>query len=252
MVFPVATAQSIAMDASQFSKSLASLRLHCLLGKSRNRDEYRKYFLAVKRRYYFMQMRVSERSQDHRWKDPVVDELLLGIEDALNAVEFGDLSMKRIVNLIAVFEVKHEDEFLLRWVNAHERESAYFGIRRPLRNAVIDLLLSRQYESAIVAAFKYLDGQIQKATGATPHEHYGESLMNHAFAPGKGKLQLNSSESEQIGLRNLFSGANAVFRNPSAHRFVHYDQYSALSVVYLVSALSELVASFKQKRKGKA
>ncbi|MBZ0193238.1 MAG: TIGR02391 family protein [Candidatus Kuenenia stuttgartiensis] len=102
------------------------------------------------------------------------------------------------------------------------------------------LLTDRHYDEAAVNAFKVLDQRIRIAIGETP-EAYGEELINRAFSPDKGKLSKGLTASEKIGLRNLISGANAFFRNPSAHRFVDYDQVTVETIIVLVSFFLKMI-----------
>ncbi len=102
------------------------------------------------------------------------------------------------------------------------------------------LLVDRHYDEAVVNAFKVLDQRIRLATGEPP-ELYGEALINRSFSPDKGKLSKGLTLNEKKGLRNLISGANAFFRNPSAHRFVDYDQVTAETVIVLVNFFLRMI-----------
>jgi uncharacterized protein (TIGR02391 family) len=109
------------------------------------------------------------------------------------------------------------------------------------------LLDAGYYDEAVVNAFKVLDHRIRAACAEAP-DVYGEELINRAFAPDKGKLSQGLVESERRGLRNLVSGANAFFRNPSAHRFVNYDQATAETVIVLVSLLLKMMETSSESQ----
>ena len=173
------------------------------------------------------------------------------LDAIFQAGKLTSADLKTIATLIANFEVNHETEFQSNWLNACTSKHAYVFLMDGLDDAVVDLLKDKQYDAAVVAAFKHLDSQLQKTLKVSPHDFFGEKLVNLAFAPNSGKLQLGTSESEQLGLRNFFSGANAIFRNPSAHRFVKYDEWSAHAIIYTVAMMEEIVRSFKPKNKRK-
>lgn len=86
---------------------------------------------------------------------------------------------------------------------------------------------------------------------AKSNEYYGEELINFAFSPKSGALQLQSHPNEQNGIRNFFSGANAIFRNPSAHRFVDYDDKTAEAIIAMVAMMANLASEIKENTKPK-
>jgi uncharacterized protein (TIGR02391 family) len=66
--------------------------------------------------------------------------------------------------------------------------------------------------------------------------------MNAAFGP-KGPLRDTSTEKgEQDGVRSLFVGSYAVFRNPAGHRDVDYDDVGeAAEAVQTASLLMRIL-----------
>ena len=88
---------------------------------------------------------------------------------------------------------------------------------------------------------------MQKLLGLSSHEIYGEDLINKAFAPNTGLLQLDTNPNEQIGLRNFVSGANAIFRNPSAHRFMQFENFEAATIVAMVAVMARIANQLAKK-----
>jgi hypothetical protein len=71
----------------------------------------------------------------------------------------------------------------------------------------------------------------------------GVSLANLAFAPtGRLAKLLGSTQSEREGLRELYSGAFKLFRNPSAHGVVGYDAADCRDILALVQLLLRILA----------
>ncbi len=100
------------------------------------------------------------------------------------------------------------------------RQMEISSYERGLIEKVSPLLAAGSYDEVVLNSFKFLDSYLQKLLMFSSHESYGEDLINRAFAPNSGVLQLNTHPNEQAGLRNFVSGANAIFRNPSAHRLL--------------------------------
>jgi hypothetical protein len=71
----------------------------------------------------------------------------------------------------------------------------------------------------------------------------GTQLANFAFSPTKGPLakQLGHSPSEKEGLRELYSGAFKLFRNPTAHGVVEYSAAEGKAIIGLVDLLLRLL-----------
>lgn len=104
-------------------------------------------------------------------------------------------------------------------------------------------LIVENPQAAIEHAFTVLEDRLRQRikVGA---EHYGEKLVNTAFGKN-GKLVFSEIEAENIGMRNLLSGAYATFRNPRKHRIVEDDEKTVLSILSLVELLITLVDESK-------
>jgi hypothetical protein len=120
-----------------------------------------------------------------------------------------------------------EDGFRSDYLDACTRRLALETYSYDLMAAAMDDLKDGKYDAAVQAAFKALDLHLQRILKLPPAEH-GEGLFNKAFAPDSGALKLGGDANEQRGLRNLASGANAVFRNAVAHKFVFTLDHQSL------------------------
>ena len=75
------------------------------------------------------------------------------------------------------------------------------------------------YSQATFEAFKYLEKQVQSASGL---KDSGQKLMLSAFDEAKPRIKLNSLQTvserdEQGGYRFMFAGATSAIRNPRGH-----------------------------------
>lgn len=70
----------------------------------------------------------------------------------------------------------------------------------------------------------------------------GVPLINKAFGPNGPLTDQQAVKGEQEGTRALFVGAYAVFRNPSGHREVDYDDVTeAAEMVHTASLLMRIL-----------
>jgi len=92
------------------------------------------------------------------------------------------------------------------------------------------------FDEAVRNAFVLLEERLRKATGQEGMT--GTKLANFAFnADGPLSKQLTTDISERDGLRELYSGAFRLFRNPTAHGIVGYDTAEGKSIISLVNLL---------------
>jgi uncharacterized protein (TIGR02391 family) len=97
------------------------------------------------------------------------------------------------------------------------------------------------FDEAVRSAFVLLEERLRdavKAEGMT-----GTQLANHAFSPMNGPLakHLGRNQAEREGLRELYSGAFRLFRNPTAHGVVGYSAAEGKAIIGLVDLLLKLV-----------
>jgi hypothetical protein len=69
---------------------------------------------------------------------------------------------------------------------------------------------------------------------------YGENLINKAFGKN-GVLAYGKTPTEEAGIRNLFSGVYATFRNPRMHRIVKDESETVLAVITMVDMLMRII-----------
>lgn len=165
----------------------------------------------------------------------------------LNVRQWGEKQSNEIVNTLRIFLDKKENDFRQIYFDFMFRRTTQYNYSEELFSAVSELLNDQHNDEAVLTSFKYLDSHLQKLLMLSPHENYGEDLINKAFAPNTGMLQLSTNPSEQIGLRNLFSGANATFRNPSAHRFMSFEDFDANTIVAMVAVMARIASQLAKR-----
>lgn len=230
---------------SGFTFALTWFRMYCAAEFGAGKQDYVKGYRFLQDHYEHLWDTDEHIPSD--WQLKSILSLKKAIEAALRAKPFTSTQIQRIAALIKTFQENDEGAFRKMFVERQVEYDQKNYYPSGLSEAVRDLLANDKTDEAFVTAFKYLDKHLQKLTGASPYEHYGEDLVNYAFAPKTGVLQMGTDPNEQQGIRNLFSGANAIFRNPSAHRFNDHDPFFAAAVVAMVAALTELASQVAGK-----
>ena len=101
--------------------------------------------------------------------------------------------------------------------------------------------LRGEYETAIFNAFKEVQVAVRQAGGFTAMD-LGTQLMCEAFKVKVGPLTDSTiPEPEKIGLRNLFSGAIAYYKNPGSHRHFPTDPIEVAETLFFASQLLRIV-----------
>lgn len=101
--------------------------------------------------------------------------------------------------------------------------------------------LRAEYETAIFNAFKEVEVAVRHAGGFTAND-LGTALMNDAFQVTVGPLTDKTiPESEQLGMRNLFSGAIGYYKNPGSHRHFPTDPIEVAEALFFASLLLRIV-----------
>ena len=94
---------------------------------------------------------------------------------------------------------------------------------------------------AVFNAFKQVEVAVREA-GSFAWKDLGTDLMNEAFKPKIGPLtDKGLPEPEQLGLRSLFSGAIAYYKNPKSHRNVPADPVEVAEILFFASLLLRIV-----------
>jgi uncharacterized protein (TIGR02391 family) len=116
------------------------------------------------------------------------------------------------------------------------------GMDEELLNRCADFLHIGKYDEAVRNAFILLEERLRASVNK--ENMTGTQLANFAFSPSAGPLAkvLGNNEAEREGLRELFSGAFKLFRNPTAHGVVGYDLVEGKSIIGLVNLLLRILA----------
>jgi uncharacterized protein (TIGR02391 family) len=94
-----------------------------------------------------------------------------------------------------------------------------------------------KYEFAALAALKQVEIRVREMARARDGD-VGVPLMRQAFKPSGGPLtDPNQEAGEQEATSALFAGAIGVFKNPSSHREVEYDDPTFAAEVVLLGDL---------------
>jgi uncharacterized protein (TIGR02391 family) len=123
-------------------------------------------------------------------------------------------------------------------------------IRNPtLLERCLDSFKDDRYEDAIFSAFKLVEEEVRNKAGLGPSD-IGEQLMTKSLHHNTGKLTIPSCKlpHEQEGVYNLFKGAIALFKNPSSHRTVDYDDRLAVIQIIAFADLLLKIISTAQPR----
>ncbi len=94
-----------------------------------------------------------------------------------------------------------------------------------------------EFELAVFAAMKEVEVRVRELASESP-SLLGTKLMQKAFAPESGMLaDADTDAGEQVATMELFKGAIGVFKNPSSHRPVDYDDPTLASEIVLFADL---------------
>lgn len=93
------------------------------------------------------------------------------------------------------------------------------------------------FDEAVRSAFVLLEERLRQAVNEEGMT--GTQLANYAFNPTKGPLakHLGRNQSEREGLRELYSGAFRLFRNPTAHGVIGYSAVEGKAIIGLVNLM---------------
>jgi uncharacterized protein (TIGR02391 family) len=94
-----------------------------------------------------------------------------------------------------------------------------------------------EFELAVFAAMKEVEVRVRELAGASA-SLLGVKLMQHAFSAEKGVLTDEEADpGEKVAMMELFKGAIGLFKNPTSHRPVDYDDPTMASEVVLFADL---------------
>lgn len=118
---------------------------------------------------------------------------------------------------------------------------AQAGLDEELIRRCGHLLHMGAFDEAVRGAFVLLEERLRDAVNKEGMT--GTQLANYAFNPTDGPLakHLGRTRSEREGLRELYSGAFKLFRNPTAHGTVGYDAADGKAIIGLVNLMLRML-----------
>jgi len=231
----------------EFINALSWFRMYCAGKFGKNKTDYLDGFTSLENRYRGLWFDDEEEKNFSEFIPSDVEVVLEKVRKLLNTKRLEDNQITEISNLLFKFLNDGESKFRDRYFDYQVEMRTKYDYPAELFRAVKELLDDDHNDEAVLTSFKYLDNYLQKLLGLSSHEIYGEDLINKAFAPNTGLLQLDTNPNEQIGLRNFVSGANAIFRNPSAHRFMQFENFEAATIVAMVAVMARIANQLVQK-----
>lgn len=96
------------------------------------------------------------------------------------------------------------------------------------------------FDNAVFKAMKEVEIAVREASGV--EGEVGRKLMGKAFGPTGPLRDASGDATEEDSLRELFTGANGVFKNSQSHRTVNLaDPVEAAEIVMLASLLLRII-----------
>jgi uncharacterized protein (TIGR02391 family) len=138
---------------------------------------------------------------------------------------------------------KHDDD--LSRVRAEIRIE--MGLH-PFLEKVRDHFLRPDYEAAVLFAMRAVEIRVREL-GQLDVDDVGTKLMRKAFDVGGGPLtDPAQAAAEQQATSDLFAGAMGMFKNPSSHRQVNFDDPSVAAEIILLADLLLRMLDAVEKR----
>jgi uncharacterized protein (TIGR02391 family) len=105
-----------------------------------------------------------------------------------------------------------------------------------------------EFELAVFASMKEVEVMVRELTGEST-SLIGTKLMQQAFSSEKGALtDPDADPGERVAMMELFKGAIGLFKNPTSHRPVDYDDPTlAAEVILLADLLLRLLDQIKER-----
>lgn len=108
---------------------------------------------------------------------------------------------------------------------------------------VMWFVIHRKYQQAIFTAMLAIETSVREA-GGYGHKMLGIALMNRAFGDGGVLRDSEADSAEENGIRNLFAGTIAAYKNPRSHRKAEMDdETEVMEIIILASHLLYIVDS---------
>lgn len=112
----------------------------------------------------------------------------------------------------------------------------------PSIESVRSQFLLGEYELASFAAMRAIEVRVRELGGYSDAD-IGTPMMRNAFHPDNGPLRDPDAEGgERQGLSDLYAGAFSVFKNPTSHRVITFDDPAeAAEIISLASLLMRIL-----------
>ncbi|MBV6465957.1 MAG: hypothetical protein PGMFKBFP_01253 [Anaerolineales bacterium] len=231
----------------EFIQSLSWFRMYCAGRFGKNKSDYLDGFETLETRYKDLWFDDEEEKNFSKYSPSSAEVMLDKVKKKLYSKRLEDKQIGEASSFLFNFLNNDENDFRTRYFDYQTDVLGDFDYPTELYQVVKELLKDEHPNEAVLNSFKFLDSHLQKIIGVNSHETYGEDLVNKAFALNTGLLQLGTATSEQAGLRNFFSGANAIFRNPSAHRFMKFEPFDAAAIVAMVAVMARMAIEISKK-----
>jgi uncharacterized protein (TIGR02391 family) len=111
-----------------------------------------------------------------------------------------------------------------------------------LNKKVWPSFIDRDFDTAIFAAFKEVEVRMRKCCWF--RYITGVSMAREVFHPETGKLtdKISPDKGEKVAYMELFAGSIGVFKNPSSHRPVNYDDpVAVVSLILFANTLLQII-----------
>lgn len=117
-----------------------------------------------------------------------------------------------------------------------------------LADKVLPLFIRGDYDTAVFQAFKEVEIRVREAA-SLPQEMIGVELIRKAFHSEEGALtDMTLPKPEREATAHLFAGAIGLFKNPSSHRDVNWEDLGECAeLIYLANHLLRIVEKHSEK-----
>jgi len=207
-----------------------------------NKEEYESQLRQFEKGYDKLMLLHGE-IVDHN-----VEKFITRVKTTLVLPKFNRESIDDLWRYANRLEMECDEELFSSFFYKRSFMYAANNFSEDLIDSVSVSIDTKQYDAAIVEAFKTFEEKITSKLNVTPIMYSGVDLANFAFGSKTGKVQLGTNEAEQLGLRNLYAGAYSLFRNPSAHRFVGNNEVTTNTIVALLSLILKIVEDNSETR----
>jgi uncharacterized protein (TIGR02391 family) len=117
------------------------------------------------------------------------------------------------------------------------------GLHAELEREVRPQFLLGKYDLAVFAAFKAVEVRVRQLSMASSSD-IGVKLMRAAFGEKGPLTDKEADRGERVAMMDLFAGAIGLFKNPTSHRVVEFDDPTqAAEAIFLADLLMRILDS---------